>query len=282
MAAEPERSNKSEREDPERGMPGSGPDRPGWRPPTWARSLLLHEWIRSGGILIAAAWGVYTFVWKDILVPAWQPASLSLEATLTAVPDRPAMADGREMTLVVKAVNASSRRVYPLANIWWLSGLRRDPRPGSAERREQLFLRESDLLLRQEALQHAERGVISSSGALLAVGRLFDDDVIDPGGIVNRTILVRIPNGTSAADLRVIVPLLTRPPEGLFNGRRLAWGLTDAGDPMPLMCTASSHGANGRSARCQPADAETDRTLQQFDPKKATITLSQQIGLPQR
>ncbi len=278
MAAEPEREETNKRVDAKGGMPGSGSDRAGWRPPSWIRSPLLHEWIRSGGILIAAAWGVYTFVWKDILVPAWQPASLSLEATLTAVPGSPAMADGREMILVVKGVNASSRRVYPLANIWWLSGQRRDPRPGSGARRDQLFLRESDQVLRQDALQHAERGVISTPGALLAVGRLFDDDVIDPGEIVNRTILVRIPNGTSAVDLRVIVPLLTRPPDGLLNGRRLAWGLSDVGDPLPLLCSVASREASGRPPKCKPADAETDRTLQQFDPMKATITLSQQIS----
>lgn len=106
---------------------GSGSGRPWWRPPNWSRSPLIHEWIRSGGVLIAAtsgAWGVYTFVWKDILVPSWQPASLNLEASLRPVPDRPATADGLEMVLEVKATNASSRRVYPLANIWYVNGIK--------------------------------------------------------------------------------------------------------------------------------------------------------------
>jgi hypothetical protein len=35
--------------------------------------------------------------------------------------------------------------------------------------------------------------VTSTPGRLLAIGRLFDDDFIDPGDSVNRTILVRIP-----------------------------------------------------------------------------------------
>ena len=262
------------------GMPGSGSDRAWPRLPSWVGSPLLHEWIRSGGILIAAAWGVYTFVWKDILVPAWQPASLSLEASLTAVPDRPVTADGREMSLVVKVVNSSSRRVYPLANIWWLRGLQRDRRPGSAAQSDQTFLQASDQALRQEALQHVERSVISVPGSLLAVGRLFDDDVIDPGGVVNRTLLVRIPNRYSAVDLRFVVPLLTRPSDGLFSGRQLAWGLSPSGDPQPLVCPAPKQERSSNPSRCLPADAETDRLLQQFDSKKATITLSQEIGLP--
>jgi len=263
------------------GMPGSGPDRD-WRLPSWTRSPQLHEWIRSGGILIAAAWGVYTFVWKDILVPSWQPANLSLEASLTPVPDRPATPDGLEMTLVVKAVNTSSRSVYPLANIWWLSGFKRTPRSGPSAQGDQLFVREADQTLRQVGLQHVERGVINAPGALLAVGRLFDDDVIDPGGTVQRTILVRVPHGYSAADLRLIVPLLTRRPEGLFQGRQLAWGLSDAGAPQLLMCPpASRESPSNRPLPCQPADEEEDdKALQRFDPKKATITLTQQIGLP--
>ncbi|MFN7901166.1 MAG: hypothetical protein ACK5N0_16175 [Synechococcaceae cyanobacterium] len=270
----------SEKGQVQAGMPGSGPDR-NWRLPSWTRSPQLHEWIRSGGILIAAAWGVYTFVWKDILVPSWQPANLSLEASLTPVPDRPATPDGLEMTLVVKAVNTSSRSVYPLANIWWLSGFKRTPRSGPSARGDQLFVREADQTLRREALQHVERGVINAPGALLAVGRLFDDDVIDPGGTVQRTILVRVPNGYNAADLRLIVPLLTRRPEGLFHGQQLAWGLSNGGDPLLLMCPAASSAPSGkRPPQCQPADAEADQELQRFDPKKATITLTQQIGLP--
>ncbi len=285
MAAEPEGSNKSTKKEAERGMPGSGSDRAWWRPPAWASSLLLHEWIRSGGILIAAAWGVYTFVWKDILVPAWQPATLSLEVSLTAVPDSPVQADGREMTLVVKAVNSSSRRVYLLANVWWLRELRRDPRTESGERRKQLFLQNSDETLRketvQEALEHVERDVTSTYPELLAVGRLFGDDVIHPGESVNRTILVRIPNGTSAADLRITVPLLSRPPEGFFKGRRLAWGLSEDITPIPMMCSTANDKDSAQPPVCKPLDPETVKKLQQFDPKQATIKLNKQIGLSQ-
>jgi hypothetical protein len=30
-------------------------------------------------VVVAALWGVYTFIWKDILVPSWAPASLVIE-----------------------------------------------------------------------------------------------------------------------------------------------------------------------------------------------------------
>jgi hypothetical protein len=192
---------------------------------------------------------MYTFVWKDILVPSWQPAHLSLEATLTPVPGRPPSPDGLEMTFDVKGTNTSSRRVYLLANVWSLSGITRERRPASTRRSEADFQRESNQALRGVGLQHTESSVTSTPGRLLAIGRLFDDEFIDPGDSVNRTILVRIPKAYAAAELRVILPLLTRRPDGLFNGRRLVWGLPNAADesPMLLLCPAKVDPASPKS-----------------------------------
>lgn len=113
--------------------------------------------------------GGYTLVWKDILVPSWQPAHLSLEASLTPLPDRPATADRLVMIFAVRTANTSSRRVHTLANIMWLRGIHRVPRPGSTLRGDRPSLRESDLALRGMALRHVERSVSSTTGLLLAV-----------------------------------------------------------------------------------------------------------------
>ncbi len=78
---------------------------------------------------------------------------------------------------------------------------------GPAPRRA--FLGESNQVLEEVGLRHAERGVDSTPGRLLAIGRLWDDEFIDPGASLRRTILVRLPTGVTAAELRVIVPLST-------------------------------------------------------------------------
>jgi hypothetical protein len=262
-------------------MPGSGLSRAWPRLPSWLRSELLHEWIRSGGILIAAAWGVYTFVWKDILVPSWQPAHLNLDASLTPVAGRPASPEGQDMTLEVRGTNASSRRVYLLPNVWWVTAINRAPRQAGEARIKAGFLGDATEVLRGTGLRQAERGVVSQPAGLLAIGRLFDDDILDPGASLRRTILVRLPRGTTAADLRVILPLLTRRPEGLFRGRRLAWGVDDALDsPMPLLCPAPAGDAARPSSNCETAGTELDAALKRFDPQKSIITLQLQIGLP--
>lgn len=76
---------------------------------------------------------------------------------------------GLVMILAVKAANTSSRRVYTLANIWWLKGTHRVPRPGSTLRGDRPFLRESDMAPRGMALHHVERSFSSTTGPLLAV-----------------------------------------------------------------------------------------------------------------
>ena len=121
--------------------------------------------------------------------------------------------------------------------------------------------------------------LIQASAAMPA--RVFDDDVLDPGASLRRTILVRLPRGTTAVDLRVILPLLTKRPEGLFRGRRLAWEVGDALDsPMPLLCPAPEGATTRPSSNCEPAGTEFDAALKRFDPQKSIITLQLQIGLP--
>lgn len=105
---------------------------------------------------------------------------------------------------------------------------------------------------RTEFLQH--------DGPAAGGGRLVDDDVNDPGASVNRSILVRIPKDYGAADLRVILPLLTRPPDGLVHAQRLAWGLSDTGEPRVVASRCSAWPRQGQAATGGHQDGTT--TLQ--------------------
>jgi len=260
-------------------MPGSGSDRAWWRPPSWSRSPLLHEWIRSGGILIAAAWGVYTFIYKDIYVPSQQPAHLSLEASLKPVPDRPTPAAGREMLLEIKATNASSRRVYLLANIWSLRGINSAARTGANANGE--FIQELNEALKGQPLLHTERGVERTAGELLAMGRLFDDEFIDPGNTEYRSILVSIPTKTNAVQLSVIMPLLSKQlQESLFSGQRFAWEADASGNMNLMLCPEESDGSITANSRCRIFNDEDANALKQFDQQGSHKALTLKFGLP--
>jgi len=281
MPRDRERGPEADQRERKAGMPGSGSDRAWWRPPTWSRSSLLHEWIRSGAVLIAAVWGVYTFIYKDIYVPSQQPAHLNLEASLKPVPDRPrpTAAAGLEMLLEIKATNASSRRVYLLANIWTLRVIKIAPRTGPRVDTE--FIQESNVVLKEDPVLHKERGVERSTGQLIAIGRLFGDDFINPGNTKNRSILVNIPTGTNAVELSVIMPLLSKQPEAtLFSGRRLVWEADSFGDTRLLLCPREGGSSTSGNPGCRKYGEKDEKALKQFDPQNFTVTLDQQIGLP--
>jgi hypothetical protein len=276
MPRDREPNAEADERERKQGMPGSGSDRAWWRPPSWSRSPLLHEWIRSGAVLIAAVWGVYTFIYKDIYVPSQQPAHLNLEASLKPVPDRPSPAAGLEMLLEIKATNASSRRVYLLANIWTLRGVDTAPRTG--QKVESDFLQESIQLLRDGSLLPTERGVRRTAGKMIAVGRLLGDEFIDPGNAVNRSILVHIPKEYDAVELSLTTALLSRL-QDRFPGQRLVLEVNADGDLKPLLCSTNRN-SNNSGPDCRQYNDKDDSDLQRYDPYKATVTLTQQIGLP--
>jgi len=239
----------------------------------------VHEWIRSGAVLIAAVWGVYTFIYKDIYVPSQQPAYLNLEASLKPVPDRPTPAAGLETLLEIKVTNASSRRVFLLANIWTLRGINITPRTRPRVDRE--FIQESNVVLKDDPVLHKELGVDRFTGKLIAIGRLLGDDFIDPGNTKNRSILVNIPTGTSAVELSVIMPLLSKQPQAtLFSGQRLVWEADTVGDTKLLLCPKEGGSSTSGNPGCRQYGEKDEKALKQFDQQNFTVTLDQQIGLP--
>jgi hypothetical protein len=260
-------------------MPGNGSDRAWWRPPSWSRSELLHEWIRLGGTLIALTWAIYTFIYKDIYVPSQQPAHLNLEASLKPVPDRPTTAGDLEMLLEIKATNSSSRRVYLLANIWKLREMNAAPRTGPRAERE--FIQEVNGELKNDSVLHMERGVQRQSGKLIAIGRLFGDDFINPGNTKNRSILVSIPKGTNAVELNLIMPLLSKQPQAtLFSGQRLVMEADTDGHTRALLCPKEEGKSTSGNPRCRRYGEKDVKALKQFDQQNSIESLDLQFGLP--
>lgn len=282
MPRDREPGTQADETERKQGMPGNRSEGAWWRPPSWSISQLLHTWIRRGGILIASTWGMYTFIYKDIYVPSQQPAHLNLEASLNPVPDRPTTAGDLEMLLEIKATNSSSRRVYLLANIWTLRAINIAPRTGSRKDGELEFIQKSNEVLISDRLQHTELGVKRDAKKLIAIGRLFGDDFFNPGNTKNRSILVNIPKGTNAVELKVIMPLLSKQPQAtLFSGQRLVWEVATVDvDPNALLCPKKDGGSTSGNPRCRQYGEKDVKALKQFDQQNSTESLDLQFGLP--
>ena len=79
----------------------------------WLDSAVIRDAIQAFALLVAAVWGGYTFVYKEVVVPARQPAALVVTPTLEAI--------GRRGDLVLARatfhmVNRSDSKVYAPVN----------------------------------------------------------------------------------------------------------------------------------------------------------------------
>ncbi len=263
-------------------LPGLGDRRRRFRVRAWMRSEHLQEWTQTMVLMIGAAWGIYTFWYKDIWLPSFQAANLTLDITITPVAGSVENPDGRETILEAKATNSSAKPVYLLGNTWLLSGLPRIAHHPPTQANESQLLQQANKVLLQDNLSHFEKTFPHQvDPVFLAVGRLFDDDVIQPGETTSRSLLVRIPRDIHALELRAFLPLLHRQPShALFKGRILGWKLTsDLLNLEPHLCTPSKQ--QSLESTCELTDYKTiDKLIQRFDSHNFLINFRKQYGLP--
>ena len=234
----------------------------------------MHEWTKTVAVVVAALWGVYTFIWKDILVPSWAPASLVIEVKprQEGAETRPEAGGTAPLRLRLRviATNPSSRTLYLLPNVWWASAMQRTQAdPGRS------FETAANAVLRDPSVLQAERGTELVSAGVVATGRLFIDDQIQPGETLSRDLSIALPRGDSPLVLQWLVPALTRKPVSgsgkplLFAGQRLGWGYNEEDDVLfPVLCKNSAVGVN-----CQARDVGLIQgEIKAFDPKSVVFS----------
>lgn len=278
-AAKPVLMNES---DQKQGLPGASSRGRIGRLLRHLNSRDYHTWIQSSALLIAAIWGIYTFVWSDILVPSWAPAHINLSVSLKTQDKinitQPVNSNGIEASLVIKADNPSSRKLYLLSNVWQVfEGRRQQTSPED-------FQAVADRRLRESALRQAERYSERETIAILAMGRAFDDNIIQPGESITRTISIRIPKQYTSFDVNITLPALTKPPNpALFKGRRLEWGLDKEEGLVTLLCDQPNSNTivepgNERNLKCTPVPAgKIEVFLKSFDSRMQIFSKSEQL-----
>ncbi len=150
----------------------------------------IHSWVPTLGIIIAAAWGVYTFVYQEIIIPKSAPVNITINLQLQKVGanNLKSRTDGNLEAVEIKvlATNPSSRIVYLLPSYWVAYGMAVNPID------ENSFTARSNAAL-ESAFNYSERYSEVSSTSVIAIGRLFSDDVLKPGETTMRTVIFHIP-----------------------------------------------------------------------------------------
>lgn len=265
------------------GMPGSAQRKPLRRLLRTLNNNAFHSWIQSSALLVAAGWGIYTFVWQDILVPSWSPAHINISVSLKTNPaqansDQANLATTREeASLTIKADNTSSRKLYLLSNYWQMYGSQHVPTSSHG------FQNSVDRALRDSVLMHVERESSLEFSPLLAMGRIFDDTMIQPGESITRSISVQIPKRYNSFAINIVIPALTKEPrEALFSGKQLQWGLSKDETPIPLLCgradAAQRQAGADRNLNCKPTPVDRiEEELKRFDRKMQIFSRNEQL-----
>ena len=232
----------------------------------WLTSGSIHDWVGTVTVIVAAVWGIYTFIYKDIWLPSRSPASLLVEVEQLDQKQPLAPNGQRRLNLRITAKNSTQRSLFLLQSVWWLWGIERQPANDGQ------FQQTAAEALESGGIQHAERGNQVKSTAILATGPLFVDNRIQPGETISRDLPVVLPASAPSADqleLSLIVPVLARDPsqgkgnQSLFSGSQMRWSYSDQRDVHPELCSTKQ---NNKTKQCKAVDqAELGRHLEQFD-----------------
>ena len=220
-------------------------------------------------VVLAALWGGYTFLWKEILVPCWAPATLVIEVKPreAGFETKPGAGGTNplRLRLRVTATNPSSRTLYLLPSVWWATAMQRtETGPGRS------FETEANAVLRAPSVLQAERGQELVNTGVVATGRLFIDDQILPGETVSRDLSIPLPKNDEPLVLQWMLPALTRKPlsdavtSRLFAGQRLGWAYSEErAQVYPVLCKISDKNVNCH----EETDDVIKSEIQRYDPR---------------
>ena len=239
------------------------------RLPPWLATGDVHEWSKTVAVVLAALWGGYTFLWKEILVPSWAPATLVIEVKprqegVETMPGAVGTGPPR-LRLRVIATNPSSRTLYLLPSVWWASAMQRTETGAGRS-----FETEANAVLRVPTVLQAERGQELVSTGVVATGHLFIDDQILPGETVSRDLSIALPTNDAPLVLQWMLPALTRKPlsdsgtSQLFAGQRLGWAYSEKNAQVyPVLCRVSDKNVNCH----EETDDVIESQIQRYDPR---------------
>jgi hypothetical protein len=184
----------------------------------------LNTWMQTIAIIMAAAWAVYTFIYKEILVPKSAPVNISLDLELkkSATSATRGVAHGKQFDAIemkVSAKNPSSRTIYLLPNKFIAYGFK-------------ITADGSEIPEQIPTLEKNPCGMITknytlSKPSVIVIGDIIYDFLLRPGEQVGRVLVFLVPKGEYDI-LEVITRIPTTAKE--TEDFRLIWKFTKDGE----------------------------------------------------
>jgi hypothetical protein len=168
---------------------------------------VFREWTQFVILLFATGWGVYTFIYKEAILPSRRPATLTVSTTLEELGRTQ---DKALIRLRVHAVNRTDRKVYVPALWYTVQGYKLIEQSGDDEafRAQIEYAPQAELQARHSA---------PSDAAVVAVGTILNrvTDYYEPTDETTNEVLFEVPLKDYDALRATAQFFLTRQTDGL-------------------------------------------------------------------
>jgi hypothetical protein len=155
------------------------------------------ESVKTFLLLLTFVWAIYTFVWKEHVVPSFQEPKIEVDSAIETV----GAADSGLIRLAIKIKNTSLSSVELLQDNWAIYKLVR-LQPGTDK---QFLARLGSFLEEGSTSGSIERSSIVKPGAILAAGSL-DLGSLKSGESTSFSKLIKLPPGTKEIYLNITIP----------------------------------------------------------------------------
>jgi hypothetical protein len=192
-------------------------------------SKRINTWVQTIGIIVAAAWGIYTFVYKEVFIPKSAPINITLDLELREIQAKrvprahPPSLVPVEMT--VSARNPSPREIRLLPSAWVAYGDKVVPRDDKRKIPDVIVSSTSGMV-------YLDVHAMSSLRSLVAFGRLFSDVSLMPNEVLKRKLIFYVPpNHYDFVSVNIAVPSVTK-----AGSVDLEWKLSQENpEPVPVL-----------------------------------------------
>jgi hypothetical protein len=164
----------------------------------------LNTWVQIVGIIGAATWGAYTFVYKEIMIPRSAPINITLNLNLRKIEPGSHPTDRKNplipVEMKISATNPSSRTIHLLRSAWKALGHH--------------IIYGENKSFDQDVVQainsrrsHEAKYSRKESSSIVAAGGLFPDSVLKPGETLTRTVIFHVPpNQYNVIEVSAMMP----------------------------------------------------------------------------
>jgi hypothetical protein len=203
----------------------------------------IRSWITTIGIIVAAIWAAYTFVYKEIVVPQSAPINVSVNLSIQEAGGGN-FQNAQQFSAVlveISATNPSSRTIYLLPSVWRVYG-----RKATIKNDRDTFTKSVTNAIQSEEENYTEKYTTYSPSELIAAGRPFSDTGLRPSENVKRSFIIHFPQNTYDA-LEIIVDIPTVAEDKTAD---LKWKLSsDGNDFVPTMYRIGPDGSRREMER---------------------------------